>query len=105
MRAWIVFLVAGLGSYLLRASFILAGSGVTLPTWVERALRYVGPAVFAAIVAPPVLGDDGIAAAPDRVPEIVAVFAAGLVAWRTGRVIWVLVVGMIVLWTLQAIGL
>ncbi len=105
MRAWIVFLVAGLGTYLLRASFILAGTAVTLPTWIERALRYVGPAVFAAIVAPPVLGDGGIAAAPDRVPEIVAVLAASLVAWRTGRVIWVLVVGMVALWVLRALGL
>lgn len=105
MRAWIVFIIAGIGTYVLRASFILAGSGLRLPTWIERSLRYVGPAVFAAIVAPPVLGDGGISAAPDRIPETIAVLTAGFVAWRTGRVIWVLVVGMMVLWMLQGIGL
>ena len=105
MKAWLVFLIGGFGTYLLRASFILAGPGLRLPPTIERALRYVGPAVFAAIVAPPVLGPEGVGGAPDRVPEVVAATVAGLVAWRTGRVIWVLGVGMVMLWLLRAIGL
>lgn len=105
MRIWIVLLVAGFGTYLTRASFLLLGQHLVLPSRVERALPYVGPAVFAAIVAPPVVGSAGVGGAPDRVPEIVAALAAGLVAWRTGRVTWVLVVGMGVLWVARAVGL
>ncbi|MEM8925289.1 MAG: AzlD domain-containing protein [Actinomycetota bacterium] len=105
MRAWVVFVVAGLGTYAMRASFIMAGSRLTLPEWIERSLRYVGPAVFAAIVAPPILGDRGVAATPERIPEILAVLVSALVAWRTGRVLWVLVVGMSALWILRALGL
>lgn len=105
MRVWLIFVVAGLGTYLIRASFIVLGSRVTLPPRVERSLRHVGPAVFAAIVAPPVLGVTGTSAVTDRIPEVVATVAAGLVAWRTGRVTWVLVVGMLTLWGLRAVGL
>ena len=102
MRIWLIFLVGGLATYLIRASFIVLGSRITLPERVERALRHVGPAVFAAIVAPPVVGTDGLS---NRIPEMLAVLAAGVVAWRTGRVTWVLVVGMASLWTLRAVGL
>jgi len=102
MRVWAIFLVAGIGTYLIRASFLVLGSRVTLPPRVEGALRHVGPAVFAAIVAPPVIGTASVL---DRVPEMLATLVAGLVAWRTGRVTWVLVVGMVTLWSLRAIGL
>lgn len=102
MRVWVIFVVAGIGTYLIRASFIVLGSRVTLPPRLERALRHVGPAVFAAIVAPPVIGTARVV---DRLPELVATLIAGLVAWRTGRVTWVLAVGMVTLWTLRAIGL
>ncbi len=102
MRVWAIFLVAGIGTYLIRASFLLLGSRITLPPRVEAALRHVGPAVFAAIVAPPVIGTARVV---DRVPEMLATLVAGLVAWRTGRVTWVLVVGMVSLWSLRAIGL
>jgi branched-subunit amino acid transport protein len=61
--------------------------------------------VFAAIVAPPVLGVTGPSTATDRIPEVMAILAAGLGAWRTGRVTWVLVVGMLTLWGLRAVGL
>lgn len=105
MRVWAIFAIAGLGTYLIRASFIVVGSRVTLPPRVERSLRHVGPAVFAAIVAPPVIGTAGVTGIADRVPEVVATVAAGLVAWRTGRVTWVLAVGMLTLWALRALGL
>jgi branched-subunit amino acid transport protein len=38
MRIWLIFAVAGLGPYLIRASFIVLGSRVTLPPRVERSL-------------------------------------------------------------------
>lgn len=106
MRAWLVFAIGGLGTYLLRASFIVLGAKVALPPLIERSLRAVGPAVFAAIVAPPLVGSASLADVPSqRLAEVVAAVVAGFVAWRTGRVAWVLAVGMVTLWVLHAIGL
>lgn len=106
MRAWLVFIIGGFGTYLLRASFILMGAKVALPPLVERALRAVGPAVFAAIVTPPLVGSVPLTEVPSqRLAEVVAAVVAGVVAWRTGRVAWVLAVGMTTLWILQALGL
>ena len=48
MRVWLIVIVGGLVTYATRASFILAGERLTLPARVQRALRYVAPASFAA---------------------------------------------------------
>ena len=48
--AW-QFLLAGIGTYLIRASaIVLAGHGVAVPARLERTLRLIAPAVLAAIV-------------------------------------------------------
>lgn len=105
MNVWLVFILGGLGTYLIRASFILAGPTVELPSWCRRALKYVAPAVFAAIVAPPVLGDEGLAGVARPDARLLAIVAAAIIAYRTRDVKWVLVVGMVTLWTLRLIGL
>ena len=53
---WIAVIIAGLATYLSRVSFIALGDRISLPPVVESALRYVGPAAFAAISIPIVLG-------------------------------------------------
>ena len=52
-------LVAGIGAYLMRGSFILLLSGVVFPARVVRILDHVGPAVMAALVATTLTGKDG----------------------------------------------
>ena len=42
--------IAGIGAYIMRASFIVLLSGVTFPSRVIRVLDHVGPAVMAALV-------------------------------------------------------
>jgi branched-subunit amino acid transport protein len=42
--------LAGLGAYAMRASFVVLLSGVTFPDRVIRILDHVGPAVMAALV-------------------------------------------------------
>ena len=51
MRAFLVFLVAGVGTYLSRAVFVLAVGARDLPPRAERALRNIGPAVLASLTA------------------------------------------------------
>lgn len=52
---WLTFLLIGLATTLPRASFILLGGRVTLPSYIQRALRYAPAAALAAIVAPDVM--------------------------------------------------
>lgn len=102
MTAWIVFAVAGLGTYLARAVFILAVGDRKLPDSVERALGNVGPAVLAALITSLVL-TDGVVDFLTNVPEVSAVVIAVFVAWRTRNFIWTFLAGMTVLWVLQAV--
>lgn len=106
MRVWLVFVIGGIGTYVSRVSFFAIGSLFTLPAWSRRALKYVAPAVFAAIVLPPVLGDGGIGGAATTVnPRLLAAAVAAVVGYRTRNIASVLVIGMITLWLLQAAGL
>lgn len=52
---WLIFVLAGLATTLPRASFIVLGGRVALPSLVQRALRYAPAAALAAIVVPDVL--------------------------------------------------
>ncbi|MGB1682217.1 MAG: AzlD domain-containing protein [Acidimicrobiales bacterium] len=98
MTLWLTIIAAGVVTYLTRASFIAAGDRVKLPVSVERSLNHVGPAAFAAIAAPALLGGDQFAEFGDDIPRLIAVSVAGLVIWRTRNVPASLVCGMGTLW-------
>ncbi|HCH79538.1 MAG TPA: hypothetical protein DFK16_02140 [Acidimicrobiaceae bacterium] len=95
---FLTILAAGVITYVTRASLIIAGDRVTLPDQVERALKYVAPAAFAAIGAPALLGGDQFAAFGDDLPRIIAVVLAGVVITKTRSVPLSLFAGMSALW-------
>ena len=66
-----------------------------MPDRMFRALRYVPPAVLAAIIAPALLMPDGktLDLAPTKA-YLVAGIAAGLIAWRTKNLLLTIVLGM-----------
>ena len=104
MSAAIAILIIGIGTYLERLSFIGIIGSRDLPEWALLPLRYVAPAVFAALVAPAVLLVDGeLAVLPATNPRTLAMMLALLVAWRTKSVAATIVVGMAALWLLQAV--
>ena len=49
---WLIFILIGLATTLPRASFIVLGNRVTLPSVLQRALRYAPAAALAALVVP-----------------------------------------------------
>jgi branched-subunit amino acid transport protein len=99
-----IVLVIGAGSYLMRLSFIGLLGTRAMPAWAERPLKYVAPAVLAALVLPAVLLVEGQAdVSPAGNPRFLAALAAGLVAWRLRNVAGVIVVGMSLLWILEAV--
>lgn len=98
---WAVIVVVGVLTFAIRLSFIaLFGYLEEVPRPVERALRYVPPAVLAALVVPAlvVVQPETGTLALDR---LLAGTLAGAVAWRTGNVFATMGVGMGVLWTVR----
>ena len=96
MTIWTVIALAGVGSFLLRLSFLALVRGDQVPDLAQRALRLVPAAVLAALVVP------AVTPSGDWTRPAAAVVAA-LAAWRTRSMLWTLVAGMGVLWLVRAL--
>ena len=79
---WLVFLLIGLATTLPRASFIVLGSRVVLPSLVQRALRYAPAAALAAIVVPDILLVSGTFAPLNAKLAAAIAAAAATLLWR-----------------------
>lgn len=100
---WLLFLAIGLGTFLLRFSFIYLFGKVEMPDWLRRALRYVPAAVLAALVFPALTHPTGMLDISLNNARLLAGLGGALAAWKTRNVLWTLVVGMALLWILQFI--
>lgn len=79
-QIWLMIMVMGVGTYLIRFSFLGLVGNRQLPDWVLRHLRYTPVAVLPGLVAPLVLWPD----ANDGNPEPIRIFAATatvILAW------------------------
>ena len=97
------FVLAGLGTYLIRVSAIaLVGHGVTIPPRLERRLRLIAPAVLAAIIANGLFLDEG---RPNgRISWYAGTLAAVFVARRFRSAAWAMTAAMLVVWAIQQAG-
>ncbi|MEQ8841099.1 MAG: AzlD domain-containing protein [Acidimicrobiales bacterium] len=95
--------IVGIGTYLLRLSFVaLAGRIGEIPPRINTVLSMIPPAVLAAITANAIFyADDGFRGVDEWHLTIVVV---ALISWRTKSVALCLFIGMPVLWTLAALG-
>jgi branched-subunit amino acid transport protein len=67
----------------------------------RRWLRYVPPAVLAALIAPPILAPkDRLTVGPPFLAGVVGV----AVAWRTRSVFWTILAGLATFWLARALG-
>jgi branched-subunit amino acid transport protein len=104
VNPWITVTIIGVGTYLTRLSFVGLLGRREMPAWAERPLRFVAPAVLAALVAPAVLMREGsLEVAPGGNPRLYAAAVAALVAWRFKNLAAAIVAGMGSLWLLQAV--
>ena len=101
---WLTIAGVGLGTYLLRLSFIQLWQWMTVPPLLDRALRYVPPAVLAALVVPALTRSGGtIDLSPDNL-RLIAGVIAGLVAWHSRNVLLTLGTGMGALWLMKVLA-
>lgn len=67
----------------------------------RRWLRYVPPAVLAALIVPPVLAPEGRIELGN---PVWATMVGALVAWRTRSPVWTILSGMVAFWVLRMLG-
>lgn len=103
MNIWVVMIITGLITYAFRLSFIILFEHKDLPLSLQRWLRYVPPAVFAAIIFPEIFVRDGSVVLSSDNPRLFAALIAAIVAWRTKNVLLTILIGMAALLIIQAI--
>ena len=86
-QIWLIIILLGIGTYLLRWSFLGALGNRELPGWVMRMLRYTPVSVLPALVAPLVVwpAATGGETDPARLGAALAALAVGL---ATRHVLW-----------------
>jgi len=103
MNIWLLLIGMGIITYTIRLSLIVLIGRVDVPPLIQRALRFVPPAVLSAIILPELLRPGGtLDLSFGNVRLLAGMLAAG-VAWRTKNVLLTIGVGMVTLWVLQAI--
>ena len=103
MNLWLTIIASGGVTYTLRLSFIVLLGRVALPEVLRRGLRFVPPAVLAAIILPELVLRQGRLDLAPTTPRLLAGLLAGVIAWRTRNVLLTIGVGMAGLWLLQAL--
>lgn len=94
LTAWVLIAGLAVASFVPRGAFILFLHRMPLPASVQRALRFVPAAVFAALVIPDIAVAGGALRLGLDNPKLVAALVAGPVAWRTRNTLATIVAGM-----------
>ena len=103
LSIWLLFLAVGLGTFTLRFLFIYLFGKIEMPDWLSRALRFVPAAALAALVFPALTHPTGHLDLTLQNFRLLAGLGGALVAWRTRNVLLTILVGMALLWALQAV--
>jgi branched chain amino acid efflux pump len=101
MNIWVIMILAGLITYLIRLSFIQLFGLMRVPSRLISALRYVPAAVFSAIIFPELLMPGGTFSLSLKNSHLLAGLLAVIVAWKTRSVVWTILGGMLALLALQ----
>lgn len=102
LSIWLLFIAIGLGTFTLRFLFIYLFGKIKMPDWLQRALRFVPAAALAALVFPALthpMGQIDISLTNFR---LLAGLGGAVIAWRTRNVLLTIIVGMTLLWVLEA---
>ena len=99
---WLLFLAIGLGTFTLRFLFIYLFGKIEMPNWLRRALRFVPAAALAALVFPALTHPAGHLDLSLQNFRLLAGLGGAIVAWRTRNVLFTILIGMALLWILEA---
>jgi len=97
----LIIVSMGIVTYAIRLSLIMLLGRVEVPPLMQRALRFVPPAVLSAIIFPELLRPGGTVNLSLGNPRLLAGTLAALIAWRTKNVLLAIILGMLALWMFQ----
>jgi branched-subunit amino acid transport protein len=105
MRAqlWAIIVVGMLLTYATRLSFIALIPYERMPVHIRRGLRFVPPAVLAALILPALLQPAGALNISLGNQRLLAGLVAALVAWRFKNTWLTIACGMLSLWLLNSL--
>ncbi|MTH62867.1 AzlD domain-containing protein [Paracoccus shanxieyensis] len=96
LTIWLVIVTLGVGTFLLRWSFLGAIGTRQLPSWAQRALRYTAVAVLPALVAPLVVWPAATGGQPDPA-RLTAAGVTLVVGYLTRNLLYAVIAGMVTL--------
>lgn len=102
---WVVMLFGGLITFGMRFSLIYLFGKFEIPETMRRALHYVPPAVFSAIIFPEIFLNSGTPNLSPTNPRLLAGLLAILTAWYSRNTLITILVGMAALFFFQWIQL
>jgi branched-subunit amino acid transport protein len=102
LSIWLLFIVIGLGTFLQRFIFIYLFGKMDMPEWLGRALRFVPAAALAALVFPALTHPAGRLDLSLQNFRLLAGLGGAVVAWKTRNVLLTILVGMLLLWIMEA---
>ena len=103
MNIWLVIFITGVITYAIRLSFIILFEHREVPPGLQRWLKFVPPAVFAAIIFPEIfVHNESVDLSLDNA-RLVAGIVAALVAWRTKNLLLTILIGMATLLVIQVV--
>ena len=103
MNLWLIILGMGFVTFGIRLVPIVLLGRIEIPLIMQRALRFVPPAVLTAIVVPELLYRDSQIDMSLTNVRLLAGLIAIVVAWRTKNALITIGVGMIALWVFSAV--
>jgi len=103
MNLWLIVIGMGIVTFGIRLVPIVLLGRFDIPLTVQRALRFVPPAVLTAIVVPELLYRNNQVDVSLTNVRLLAGLIAIVVAWRTKNALITIGVGMVALWVLSAI--
>ena len=96
---WTIIIALGIGTYLIRFSFLGLIGDRPMPKWFERSLRYVGVGILPGLIAPLVLWPDATGGQPDLARIMAALVALGI-GLRTHSVLGSIIGGFVTLYAM-----
>jgi branched-subunit amino acid transport protein len=101
MNIWLIMLLGGLITFAIRFSLIFLFGRFEIPETMRRALHYVPPAVFSAIIFPELFIRDAGLNLSLQNERLLAGLIAVLVAWFTRNTLITILAGILALFLLQ----
>ena len=103
MNIWLVMLLGGLITFLIRFSLLYLFGKFKVPEMIQKALRYVPPAVLSAIIFPELFLYDGTFDASLENTRLLAGLVAIVIAWLSRNTLITILAGMLALFLLQLV--